>query len=146
MLNCSKWNYINEWIYCNELSFHAENDSNKYAYKTYNVRNTCRQNQVDIWFFYSGWASSDIRNISMNKWFAPRSVSERKVFYLLHSGWGDENKLTEGDIIVVLCPSDECRNWKEVAKYHVDARVQSISFHKCRFYQEDGITCDTRED
>lgn len=145
--NCSKSNYKNSWIHCNRLDFGYSIGNGWWnSYRTYNVRNTCRQNQANIWFYWSWWSISDIKNITMNKWFAPRSVSERKVFYLQHTWVGDENKLTEGDIIVVLCPSDECMNWKEVAKYHVDARVQSISFHKCRFYQEDGITCDTRED
>lgn len=147
--NCSRINYANEWIYCNELNFNALWWDVRYWYRTYNVRNTCRQNQANIWFFWSGLTTSDINNIRMNKWFAPRSISERKVFYLNQIDPNlseEENKLTEGDIIVVLCPNNECANWKEVAKYHVDARVQSISFHKCRFYQEDGITCDARED
>jgi hypothetical protein len=87
----------------------------------------------------------------MNKWFAPRSINERKVFYLQHdtgNNLGEElNKLTQGDIMVLLCPSSNSCKWgKEVGKFHVDARTQTITFQKCRFYKDDLISCEARED
>lgn len=150
--NCTKTNYTwTDWTYCNGIIFwYTTWDNNQIlGYRTLNMTNTCRQNQGNIWFFWSWWNNSDIKYIKMNKWFAPRSVNERKVFYLQHdtTHWSmDENQLTEGDIIIVYCPNVVCSMGKQIARYNIDARTQTISFQRCRFYQDDGITCDARED
>lgn len=145
--NCSKTNYESDWIFCNELLFFYETNGDKVVYKTITIWNTCRQNQANMWLYRIGWTSWDISAIKMNKWFAPRSINERKVFYLQHKWEGEANKLTQGDIMVLLCPSSNSCKWgKEVGKFHVDARTQTITFQKCRFYQDDLITCDARED
>lgn len=149
--NCSL-SAFRRWIYCNELRFlyTENNDSTQQLYKTYTIWNTCRQNQAKIWLYRrnsrQGWPS-DIKFISMNKWFAPRSISERNVFYLQEKyGAVNERQLTEGEIIVVLCSNNECKGWREVGKYHVDGRTQTISFKKCIFYREDNKSCAARED
>lgn len=151
--HCSKTNYEQNWGYCNELRFWygIDDPGPEQEYKIITIWNTCRQNQANMWLYRIGWTSWDVKYISMNKWFAPRSINERKVFYLQHSGGNglseDANKLTEGDIMVLLCSSSNNCSWgKEVGKFHVDARTQTITFQKCRFYNEDLITCEARED
>jgi len=150
---CSKTNFVSSWIVCNELNFSFKEPWNIISrqYKKVTIWNTCRQNQANMWLYRIGWTSWDIKEISMNKWFAPRSINERKVFYLQHdtgNNLGEElNKLTQGDIMVLLCPSSNSCKWgKEVGKFHVDARTQTITFQKCRFYKDDLISCEARED
>ena len=150
---CSKTDYEEDWKYCNELKlwYSFDNPSTESEYKIVTIWNTCRQNQANMWLYRNGWTSWDIKGIYMNKWFAPRSINERKVFYLQHRSDNglneDENKLTEGDIMVLLCPSSNNCSWgKEVGRFHVDARTQTITFQKCRFYKDDLISCDARED
>lgn len=149
--NCTKANYTwSDWTYCDELVFGYRvwnnltgNNDNPLAYKTYTQRTTCRQNQEKIWFYWSG----DIKYVKMNKWFSPTSIAERKVFFLQGTWTTESDKYIKGDIIVVLCPDDDCTWGKEVAKRDVDARTQTISFKKCRFYQgEDENKCEAREE
>lgn len=147
--NCSKTNYTwSDWTYCNKVVFwYGYSDNGAITtYKTYDIPNTCHQNQAKLWFFWSGWDTSNIKYIKMNKWFAPTSIAERKVFLLQHDWNNETDKLLKGDIIIVLCADDACRSWKEIGKRNIDARSQSISFNKCRFYQEDQSKCEAREE
>ena len=90
--NCTSGNFNEHRIYCNELRFlYTAGSTLQQPYKTQTIWNTCRQNQAKIWMFWSSdieW-KWDIEFISMNKWFAPRSISERKVFYLQNVWGGD---------------------------------------------------------
>ena len=146
--NCTIGNYTWNWIFCNELVFwYSTWDSTiPITYDTYNAKNTCRQNQVDLWFYRSGWTTSDIKYIRMNKWFTPTSISENKVFFLQQDWNTESDKVLEGGIVVVLCTNDECQWGKEVAKRNVDSRTQTISTQKCAFYDDDNlIKCAKRE-
>ena len=150
---CSKENFKSDWTVCNRLIFSFKEPWAlvKKQYKTVTIGNTCRQNQANMWLYRIGWTSWDIEGIYMNKWFAPRSINERKVFYLQHNTGNnlseEENKLSQGDIMVLLCPSSNSCSWgKEVGRFHVDARTQTITFQKCRFYKDDLISCEARED
>ena len=86
----------------------------------------------------------------MNKWFTPREVKAERVFFLHDLDWDwqgeDKEKLLIWDIIVVRCPEASCKWRKQIGKRHVDARSQTISFKKCRFYADDWNMCKTRED
>lgn len=102
-------------------------------YKEITVRNTCRQNQPHLWFFWS-W---DDNTVIMNKWFTTLSLNDWNPF-----------KLKSGelvwDIIIVLCNKD-CSTKKEIAKRTVDWRSQTISQHNCNFYEDDLLKCKERE-
>lgn len=141
------------WYY---VSWHYDPDLNIQEYQTINVSNTCRHSKPYLWFYRSGWQHTwDISFVRMNKWFTPREVNAERVFFLKDNGWTaeDDSKLLTWDIIVVLCWDDECSctpQWcrKQIGKRQVDARSQTISFKRCRYYFDgtwDNL-CKTRED
>lgn len=132
-------------------------DLNIQEYNTINVSNTCRHWKPHLWFYRSWWDLSwDIVFIRMNKWFTPRDVNGERVFFLKDNDWTIENntKLLTWDIIVVLCEDESCSctdEWcsrKQVGKRQIDARSQTISFKKCRYYFDGGNDniCKTWED
>ena len=89
----------------------------------------------------------------MNKWFTPREVNAERVFFIKDNGWTteDDTKLLTWDIIVVLCADASCECTdkscrKQIGRRHVDARSQTISFKKCRYYEDEWNICKTRED
>ena len=139
------------------VSWAYDPDLNIQKYDTINVSNTCRHWKPYLWFYWSwGNYTWDIEFIRMNKWFTPREVKAEMVFFLKDNGWTTENdtKLLTWDIIVVLCSDESCactNEWcwrKQIGKRQVDARSQTISFKKCRYYfdgENDNI-CKTRED
>lgn len=137
-------------IFCNEIvlwysTWNLWYSENPAKYQSLTIQNTCRQNQSKIWF-YRKWLndSDNIHHIKMNKWFSPTSITDQNVFYL--EKWPTNDKLLLAEIMVVLCSDDECSWHKDVAKWVVDARSQTISLKKCKFYEEDDpTTCMERE-
>ena len=125
-------------------------DPTRFLYKEVTVANTCRHWKPEIWFYRTGWSNSwNIEYIRMNKWFTPREVNAERVFFLKDGdvAW-EESKLLVWDIIVVLCEDKTC-NWrKQIGKWQVDARSQTISFKRCVYYKdwEEWNMCKTRED
>jgi len=145
--NCSKNNAEgSSKIFCKDIVFsYMDWDGNIHEYDKINVSNSCRQAKPKLWF-YREWDSSnnlDVKYIQMNKWFSPVAVNEMNVFYLKTAS---NNKELLWNIIIVLCSDDECTTWKQVAKWSIDWRSQTISLKRCRFYNEnDPSRCETRE-
>lgn len=146
------------WYLCDKVilwyatwysSWSYDPDLNIQEYNTLNVSNSCRHGNPHLWFYRSWWENTgDIEFIRMNKWFTPREVKAERVFYLKDNGWTSEDnkKLLIWDIIVVRCPEELCEWWKQIGKRHVDARSQTISFKRCKYYKESWNICKTRED
>lgn len=110
-------------------------------YKEITVKNTCRQNQPHLWFFWTGWNNGwwiGINNVIMNKWFTTLNLNNSNTFYL---DWGG----LVWEIIIVLCNNSDCSLKKEIAKRVVDWRSQTISQHNCAFYEDDWFKCKDRE-
>ena len=76
----------------------------------------------------------------MNKWFSPTNEANKNVFYIS----GSSTELT-WDIKTTACFDKDCSNKKEIWKFWVDARSQTISRKKCKFYDEDPTQCKERE-
>ncbi len=145
------------WYATGYASWDYDPDLNRLEYETLEVSNTCRHWKPNLWFYRSWWQFSwDIEFIRMNKWFTPREVRAERVFFLKDKNWTteDNKKPLIWDIIVVLCEDEQCsctNEWcsrKQIGKRHVDARSQTISFKKCRYYHDgtDWNICKTRED
>jgi len=139
---------IKLWYHTWTISNLGEERQKIQTYKTINADNTCHIWKSDIRFYWSWLWGGDFRYIRMNKWFTPKEVNEKKVFFIKdHADDDIENtKILMWDIIVVLCYNKECTTWKHIGKFHIDARSQTIEFQKCKFYKEEEPTrCKTRE-
>lgn len=136
--NCSSSNLCKEI----NLSYSTwENPIDITPYKTLNISNTCQQNNQPL-RFYRSWF--DTTYVIMNKWFSPKSISDKNVFYLKNNT--NNNISLLWNIIVWLCINSECSNPKEIWKFVADARSQTISFRYCKFYDNDNPSkCKTRE-
>ena len=145
------------WHFCNDIlllyaTWYENPESHTNLYRKATIPNTCRNGKPHLWFYRSGWAHTwNIEYIRMNKWFTPRDVQGEKVFYIKDNNWeANESKtqLLTGNIIVVLCTDETCGWRKEIGKWQIDARAQTISFKKCRYYREgeESNLCKTRED
>ena len=151
------------WYLCKDItlwyatwyfSWTYDPDLNIQEYQKINVSNTCRHWKPYLWFYRSWWQHTwDIEFIRMNKWFTPREVNAERVFFIKDNGWTteDDTKLLTWDIIVVLCADASCECTdkscrKQIGRRHVDARSQTISFKKCRYYEDEWNICKTRED
>jgi hypothetical protein len=107
-------------------------------YKTLSISDTCNQNN-QLKFYWS-WA--DEKYIIMNKWFSPKNINDKNVFYVS----GNNSIALTWDVIVGLCLNKDCDKPKEIWKFVADARSQTISFRNCKFYDNDDQTkCKTRE-
>ena len=107
-------------------------------YKEITVRNTCRQNQPNLRFFWSGENNDTIKKVVMNKWFTTINLNNSNTFYL--DWWS-----LVGDIIIALCDNDDCYPRKEISKRVVDWRSQTISQYNCGFYDDEWLKCKERE-
>jgi prepilin-type N-terminal cleavage/methylation domain-containing protein len=108
-------------------------------YKTISVSNTCQNNKQPL-KFYRSWLDTT-SFIIMNKWFSPKSISDKNVFYL--GNWTDVHLLW--DIIIWLCINNECSTPKEIWKFIADARTQTVTLKNCKFYDNDPNKCRERE-
>ena len=151
--NCVSDAFESSWALCNQiLLWYSTGElvvwENPAIYQTLTTKNTCSQNQSRIWFYRSWWDNPQEKNIDfikMNKWFSPTNITDQNVFYIQNRT--RNNKLLLWEIIIVLCSDDECSWRKQIAKRVVDARPQTISLKKCKFYEEDDpIRCQERED
>lgn len=153
---CIKDSYIDSWIYCDtiNLAYHEStnidsidrDDIDGFIYKSLNSTK-CRQNSSTKLIFYR---SGDTEFISMNKWFSQIwYINNRKPFHVRTIESNGNKDIPYGEIIVVACISwdDDCTWRKEVAKWVIDSRSQSITLKNCKFYNEnDPTTCETWED
>lgn len=136
--NCSSW--------CDMINFSYstwEDPTNIQIYKTLSVSNTCHQTKQPIRFIWS-WGNTDTQYIVMNKWFSPRNdIINKKIFYIEGSG---SSQSILWDIIITVCIDRNCSTLKEISKFIVDWRSQTISLRNCKFYQDNDPTkCKTRE-
>lgn len=142
---CNKQSFDdNNHRFCNEiiLWYISWNETNPSTYKTYKIDNTCQQNRSRLWFYRSG---NDERYIKMNKWFSPLTLQDNNVFFITTNN--DNNKKLSGDIIILRCYDDKCESRRELWKWEVDARTQTISYVKCKYYDENQLNkCKTFED
>ena len=79
----------------------------------------------------------------MNKWFSISAddPSKNQVFDL---NWSSAQTW---DIIISLCINDNCTNPKQISRFVVDWRSQTISTKNCKYYQDNDPTkCKTREE
>lgn len=114
--------------------------NNVEEYKQLTISNTCNQNN-QLKFY---WSWLDTKYIVMNKWFSPKNINDKNVFYILEDGG---NKNLSWDVIIWLCLNKkECETPKEIWKFVADARSQTISIRNCKFYDNDDANkCKTRE-
>jgi hypothetical protein len=94
---------------------------------------------------------SNISYININKWFTQWWPNDTRVFYMLNA----DTKKTPllWSIIILVCLDNDCKATKEIWKYDIDWRTQTISLNKCAFYKDDdpdttkneANECQTRE-
>ena len=134
--------YCSSWNMCDKINLAYsiwDTPTNITTYKTLTLSTTCQHNNQPIKFFWS-WTKTNY--IIMNKWFSPKSISDKNVFYLSGSDW---IKLI-WNVIVWLCINSACSNPKEIWRFVADARSQTISMANCKFYESENPTkCKTRE-
>lgn len=153
---CIKDSYKSSGIYCDTiaLAYHEStdidnidrHDIDNFIYKSLDSTK-CRQNSSTKLIFYR---NDNTKLISMNKWFSQIWYSNnRKPFHVRTIWWYGNEDIAYGEIIVVACISwdDDCTWRKEVAKWVIDSRSQSITLKNCKFYNKnDPTTCETWED
>ena len=137
--NCSSGNMCDR-INLSFTTWNLVNNNNIKLYKTLSVWNTCQQNRQPI-RFYRSWTDEN-GYIVMNKGFIPVQVNNRDVFYIKTNSSNEKI----WDVIVWLCLNSDCSSPKQIAKFAVDARSQTITTKNCRFYQDNDQTkCRVRE-
>ena len=134
---------VRNWLsgHCDKLNFLFKTwGTDSFSYKIYSAWNSCRWNNARLSLY---WDWDDVDYVEMKKWFMPtRDSAKGEVFYLKTNF---NNRLT-WNIIVWLCLNSECSTPKEISKWVVDARAQTISTGNCKFYQENDPTkCEERE-
>lgn len=149
--------------FCDTISLnYFTNDDTGWWRLTYNdltSKNTCRLSQWNKLAFYWSWCiidweikSCDLGNeksipkvIRMSKWLAPMPDFFQKNFFV--EDWNDDANISlDWEIIILLCFDSDCSSTKEIWKRIIDARSQTVSLHKCKFYnEEDASKCETRE-
>lgn len=125
------------WKYCKILLSYSTWSN---SMKTYKTLSDCHWNRSNLVYSRTWWIANN-RHIIMNKWFSISSddPSKNQVFEIQ---WG----IYTWDIIISLCIDDDCSTPKEISKYYVDWRSQTISTRNCKFYEvNDGTKCKERE-
>lgn len=144
---------------CNEiiLAYQTWNNisgnlSSTIQYKAISSDKNCRQNNwTELRFYWLNftWENSQAttgKMISMNKWFVPFSIAieDQKPFYTM---WQNVNeRFIYWEILIRFCIDwKNCKWEKDVWKRIIDARSQTITLKKCRFYYDDYPTiCEER--
>jgi len=122
-----------------KLLYSTWETSDMKEYRTVSISRACSHNNIPLKFYWK-WDNADY--IVMVKWFSQTSISDSKVFYI-DKWW---SKIFTWDIIIWLCLNSECSSPKEIWKFAVDSRPQSISVKNCKFYDTDDPTkCSERE-
>lgn len=138
--NCSLTNWCDT---INLLYSTTDNTTETETYKSFTIQSKCSNNKPNIKLYWT-WIN-DVKYVVMNKWFLPRSTSNFEVFYL-EKTWGSYNKAMTWDMIIWLCFNKDCSTPKEIWKFAVDARSQTISIVNCKYYENDDPTkCKTRD-
>ena len=135
------------WSLCDTIIFSFStwdslNSNNIVQYETHTPWNTCRWSNSHIKFLRSWSTSNNINYAKMNKWFTENenNTSDHNVFTL--EPWSQ----FFWDIIVVACLNSDCSTPREITKFAVDWRSQTISTKNCRFYEvNDANKCRERE-
>lgn len=132
------WCEYNTW--CDKINLSYNTWSSINTYKTLSISNTCQQTRQSLRFYWS-WDNSSTKYVKMNKWLSPKDITEKNVFRITDNGsiqliW---------DIITAVCLNNDCTNFKEIWKFRVDSRSQTISRKNCKFYDEDPSKCKERE-
>jgi prepilin-type N-terminal cleavage/methylation domain-containing protein len=142
-------------IFCNEivLGYHTWNSDltigdSPAVYQERTIWDVCRQNKSNLWF-YRSWLEGNVSYLKMNKWFAQTNIADRNVFYIVDDNT-DNNERERSllwEIIIVMCSDDNCTWRKQIAKWVVDSRSQTISLIKCKYYDENDLRmCKIWED
>ena len=121
------------------LSYSTWNSStsNTKIYKTLSSLKDCPWNKNNLIYQRTWWNG----RVIMNKWFSVSAddPSNNQVFTIEWIGltW---------DIIISLCMNDNCTNPKQISKFTIDWRPQTIFTKNCKFYEvNDGTKCKERE-
>jgi competence protein ComGC len=143
--NCTKTNFESNWTICDEIVLSYDSWDNQIrTYSSLSVWNTCRGNNSHIWYFWS-WSNSNIKYVKMNKWFSITTDDphEKRVFGVEYTN-GTKGLLW--DIIVVLCLNSDCKDPRQISKFAIDWRSETITAKNCKFYQSDDPNkCKERE-
>ena len=150
------WPADNLPILCENINLKYKNEDSEWNYKVLNASNTCKQYQSRIRFMRKVEGSSvggaighgypsNIAYININKWFTQWWLNDTRVFYMENADDTNKKPLI-WNIIIVICLDSDCKSIKEIWKYDIDWRTQTISLNKCVFYEEDDSNkCMTRE-
>lgn len=115
-------------------------------YETHTPWNTCRWSNSRLRFNRSWTTSNDIKQVKMNKWFTvnENNINDKNVFVLENNWWSSIQFVW--DIIISVCLNPDCTDPREITKYAVDWRSQTISTKNCKFYEyNDANKCRERE-
>ncbi len=115
----------------------------KKTYKELSAKKTCHKN-LDLRF---SWNNNITDYISMTKWFKNIKVSSNskntQPFFLK---FDNNNVVLTWNITILLCQDKDCNNSKEIGKYEIDWRSQTISLINCKYYnEEDPSKCELRD-
>jgi prepilin-type N-terminal cleavage/methylation domain-containing protein len=126
---------------CDSIEFYGDEEK----YQTINIYDTCHTSQNNL-RIRRGWDEGEKPSndsiIKINKWFSPKKLSEKNIFYI-DDNWATPPPLI-WEIIMVLCLDKNCSVTKDVTERVVDWRTQTISLRNCAYYNENR-TCKTRE-
>jgi hypothetical protein len=126
------------WQQCKIVLSYSTWSNNMRTYKILSSSNNCRWTKTRL--IYSWWT---VNYVKMNKWFSISAddPSKNQVFDL---NWSSAQTW---DIIISLCINESCTSPKEISKFVVDWRSQTISAKNCKYYQDNDPTkCKTREE
>ena len=120
--------------------WYSTGDNGIKEYKTLVSSESCRGNNSKLKFSRT-W-HDNISGLKINKWFSPVKLNESEVFYLRNTS---NTRYLTWDILIKLCIDDNCNLEKEISKWAVDWRTQTISSRSCIYYNDDNHTCKTRD-
>ena len=135
--------WCSESWYCDKIDLLYDKwDWTNNLYRTVSISTSCQQSKQPLLFYWS-WNDNTIKRIKMNKWFSPKDISDKNVFYI-------EKSWTPGiallwNILTSTCFDNSCKSTKEIWKFLVDARSQTVSRKNCKFYDDDLTKCKERE-
>ena len=146
------------------LNYKKDKNSNEETYKELSAPNTCKQYNTKIRFMrkvdgeressaqgQGHGRPSNIAYININKWFTQWWINDTRVFYMQNADTWKTPLLWS--IFILVCLDNDCKTTKEIWKYDIDWRTQTISLNKCAFYKDDAPDttkneaneCQTRE-
>lgn len=157
-LKLENWTHISPDYYYVSLTWWTANGYNKILlsystwsnstnkmkiYKTLSSSKNCPGNKTNL-VYERTWWTTNIKRVIMNKWFSVSAddPSKNQVFEI---EWA--STILTWDIIISLCINDNCTTPKQISKFTIDWRPQTIFTKNCKFYEEnDGTKCREREE